>query len=184
VILGLLLAGRAYLPEGDDNPVIKDFNERVHRYWDLHQKSDKAASPIDKKKEPDPAAIVEHERQLATAIREGRKNAKEGDIFTQPVQKVLVATIQQELSSGTGQKAREMILGEGNPKNPESRAQVVVAVNAKYPATAPLSTVPPSVLLRLPKLPQGLEYRFVGRDLLLFDSEANLIVDILRNAIR
>src|SRR5262245_46249182 len=118
VILALVLAGRAYLPEGDDDPAIKDFNERVHRYWDLHQKADKAASPIDKKKEPDPAAIVEHERQLASAIRQGRKAAKEGDIFTQPAQKVLVAMIRHELSSGSGQKAREMILGEGNPKNP------------------------------------------------------------------
>jgi hypothetical protein len=184
LILTLMLAGAAPRSEGGTDPAIKDFTERVHRYWDLHEKADKAAAPIDKKKEPDPAAIVEHERQLATAIREDRKDAKEGDIFTPAVQKVLVATIQQELASGRGAKAREMILGEGNPKNPESRARVVMAVNAKYPASAPLSTVPPSVLLKLPKLPQGLEYRFVGRDLMLFDSQANLIVDILRNAIR
>jgi hypothetical protein len=57
-------------------------------------------------------------------------------------------------------------------------------VNAKYPPNAPLSTMPPTVLLNLPKLPQGLEYRFVGKHLILFDSKANLIVDILRNAIR
>jgi hypothetical protein len=47
-----------------------------------------------------------------------------------------------------------------------------------------LSTMPPSLLLNLPKLPEGLEYRFVGRNLILYDSKANLIVDILRNAIR
>ena len=38
--------------------------------------------------------------------------------------------------------AREMILGEGNPKNPESKARVDLVVNAKYPPNAPLSTVP------------------------------------------
>jgi len=77
-----------------------------------------------------------------------------------------------------------MILGEGNPKNAESPARVDLVVNGKYPPNAPLSTVPPSVLLSLPKLPQGMEYRFVGRHLILFDSKANLIVDVLRNAIR
>jgi hypothetical protein len=44
--------------------------------------------------------------------------------------------------------------------------------------------MPPSVLLRLPKLPKGLEYRFVGKHLILYDMKANLIVDIFRNAVR
>jgi hypothetical protein len=34
----------------------------------------------------------------------------------------------------------------------------------------------------LPPLPECLHYRFVGRDLLLVDSVAQIIVDILRNA--
>jgi hypothetical protein len=36
----------------------------------------------------------------------------------------------------------------------------------------------------LPSLPEELEYRFAGRDLVLLDSEAQLVVDILRDAIR
>jgi hypothetical protein len=43
--------------------------------------------------------------------------------------------------------------------------------------------MPPSVLAVLPRLPEGLEYHFVGRHLFLYDSEAALIVDIMRNAI-
>lgn len=184
VLLALLLVAAGRTQNGESDPAIKDFNERVKQYWDLHKKFEGAAPPIDKKKEPDPAAILQHEQALAQGIREARKGAAEGDIFTPPVQKVFIATIQEQLSSGTGAKAREIILGEGNPKNPESPARVDLAVNAKYPAKAPLSTVPPSVLLKLPKLPEGLEYRFVGRHLILYDSKANLIVDILRNAIR
>jgi hypothetical protein len=173
--------------------VIKDFNNRVGRYWDIHKKAESAAPEIDKKKE-DPSAILQHETALAAAIRAARMNAAEGDIFTAPVQKVFLGLIAQELSSGSrGKTAREIILGEGNPKHPddegdskhpEKPARVVLAVNAKYPSAAPLSTVPPSVLLKLPKLPEGLQYRFVGRHLILLDSKANLIVDILRNAIR
>jgi hypothetical protein len=184
----LLLAGvllGATGTEGDSpGPAIKDFNARVEKYWDLHKKAEGVAPEADKKKEPDPQAIIDHERGLAAAIRAGRSTAAEGDIFTPAVQTVFVATIKQQLSSGRGATARGMILGEGNPKHPESPAKVDLVVNAKYPPNAPLSTVPPSVLLALPKLPQGLEYRFVGRHLILLDSKANLIVDILRNAIR
>ena len=48
-----------------------------------------------------------------------------------------------------------------------------------YPLDAPRSTVPPSLLLTLPPLPSSLHYRFVGRDLILLDSVAQLIVDVL-----
>jgi hypothetical protein len=183
ILTGVLLG---IFPGSDKNPVIDDFNDRVQKYWDIHKKAESAAPESDKKKEPDPAAIIAHETATADAIRAARKNAAEGDIFTPPVQKILIRTIKQQLSSGAGAKAREMILGEGNPKSPESESasRVAVQVNAKYPSSAPLSTVPPSVLLKLPKLPQGLEYRFVGRHLILFDSKANLIVDIVRNAVR
>ena len=39
--------------------------------------------------------------------------------------------------------------------------------------------VPPGLLLTLPELPKGLEYRFVGRDLILLDTEPGLIVDFI-----
>jgi hypothetical protein len=55
-------------------------------------------------------------------------------------------------------------------------------VNAAYPDSAPLSTVPPTLLLRLPKLPKEVEFRFVGRDLVLYDAYADLIVDFVPNA--
>ena len=51
-------------------------------------------------------------------------------------------------------------------------------MNADYPETAALATVPPLILARLPRLPDGLEYRFMGRDLILRDTNANLIVDL------
>jgi len=60
--------------------------------------------------------------------------------------------------------------------------QSPASVNAPYPKNAALATVPPLLLLRLPKLPDGLEYRFMGRDLILHDTTANIVVDILREA--
>ena len=50
---------------------------------------------------------------------------------------------------------------------------------ARWRSGWPRSTVPPSVLLTLPPLPPSLHYRFVGRDLILVDSVAQLVVDLL-----
>jgi hypothetical protein len=54
----------------------------------------------------------------------------------------------------------------------------VLKVNTPYTADA-LPTVPPNVLANLPQLPEDLEYRILGRDLILRDVHANLIVDFV-----
>lgn len=73
-------------------------------------------------------------------------------------------------------------MGE-NPRAPGVPGDVKVAVNARYPPNVPYTTLPPALLLRLPTLPDGLEYRFVGRALILRDVDAALIVDFLPNAL-
>ena len=57
-------------------------------------------------------------------------------------------------------------------------------VNDPYPHHVPLQSMPPSLLQSLPKLPKELDYRVVGRDSVLRDTEANLIVDFIPDAIR
>ena len=61
---------------------------------------------------------------------------------------------------------------------------VKLQVNAEYPDSAPLMTVPPNILAALPKLPEDLEYRFVSKHMILLDVHANLIVDYVLNAIQ
>ena len=56
-------------------------------------------------------------------------------------------------------------------------------MNAYYPDDAPLSSVPPSLLLNLPALPEEVRYRFVGRHLILRDTDANVILDFLRDVV-
>jgi hypothetical protein len=50
-------------------------------------------------------------------------------------------------------------------------------VNATYPVKVPLQSTPPTLLLDLSQLPSEVEYRIVGRDLVLRDVGANLVVD-------
>jgi len=127
----------------------------------------------------DPTIIAQHEQQLAGAIRALRPNAKQGEIFTPAAQKTIAGIIKTRLDSN----ARTTILGEGNPKSSESSTPINLAVNATYPPSASVSTMPPSLLMALPTLPPEVEFRFVGHSLILRDVKANMIVDVMPNAI-
>ena len=76
--------------------------------------------------------------------------------------------------------------GDDGPETKEAsratrgRPRCRLKVNAKYPRRAPLPTVPPNLLARLPQLPEDVEYRIVGKDLILRDVDANIIVDFIR----
>jgi hypothetical protein len=59
------------------------------------------------------------------------------------------------------------------------RERATLAVNARYPDSVPLSTVPPQVLKGLPELSEELEYRFVGDSLILLDPHAHIIADYM-----
>src|SRR5207342_3447357 len=65
----------------------------------------------------------------------------------------------------------------------EVPVKVPPAINTDYPTILPLATVPPGLLLKLPTLPADLEYRFLGRHLILRDIKANLIVDFIPDAV-
>jgi len=56
-------------------------------------------------------------------------------------------------------------------------------VNYPYPETKDLTQMPPTLLLKLPQLPKEVKYRFVGRHLLLVDTDNGLIVDYMTNAL-
>lgn len=164
-----------------DASVMKDFNDRVAKYVELHKRLDRELPTL--KDKSNPAEIAAHKQGLATAIRAARLNAQPGDIFFEGVRPQLLAIIRKEVRGTAGRDARETIK-EGNPKEEGTATKKMqMSVNAPYPDDAPLSSVPPSLLLKLPKLPEEVDYRFVGRDLILRDIAANLIVDFMREVI-
>lgn len=55
-------------------------------------------------------------------------------------------------------------------------------INQGYPEKVPLQSTPPTLLLNLPELPKGLEYRILDRELVLRDVSANIVVDYIPNA--
>jgi hypothetical protein len=163
-------------------PVISSFQERLDGYVKIRKQATGKVPPL--KKEATPAEIQQRENALAAAVRNARSDAKAGDIFGPDVKPIFNKLLQGAFSGSQGNKVRATIK-EGNPKHEKApgEAEPVVQVNAIYPSSAPLSTVPPSLLMRLPKLPKDIEYRFVGRTLVLRDRESNIIIDYLKEAV-
>ena len=120
----------------------------------------------------DPREIQRAELVLAARIRMARAGAKRGDIFTREI----AAAFRRALSAEMNPRTWAAIMQD----NPE---EFEYAINGVYPKGRPLSTMPPNILAKLPALPPGLEYRFVGRHLILHDTDANIIIDRLPRAI-
>ena len=157
------------LATSEEREALRHFQEEVAEYAELHAKQ------LAKLGAQDPLATQE---ALARAIEAKRAQAEPGDIFQPEIQPLFRRLIAEQLKGPDALDARKAVV-EGNPGLEEESVPIVVRVNAVYPLAAPRSTVPPSVLLTLPPLPSCLHYRFVVRDLVLVDSVAQLIVDVL-----
>ena len=157
---------------------LKDFQSHIQDYVALHKKAS-ASVPSIPKNVDDPTIIAQHEMRLANAIRALRPKAKQGDIFTPDAQKSIAAIIKAKLD----RNVKATALGDGNPRSPESPSPISLAINATYPSSAPVSTMPPSLLMALPTLPPEVEFRFVGHSLILRDVKAIIIVDVMPNAV-
>jgi len=161
-------------------PEWTDFSENVKNYTSLVDKLEKSLPPLPDKAEAE--QIAAHKKALTDAVREARKNAQLGEIFNPTTRERIIAITRTEVRGPEGKAAKKTI-AEDNPNKPGQAAQAPLAVNAVYPDGAPLSTVPPTLLLRLPKLPETVEYRFVGKALVLRDVRANIVVDYVPNAL-
>lgn len=157
-----------------DAKVVGDFQARVAAYVALHNKIEGAIKPLSKEATPQQIDVVL--RDLFQGIAAARATAKPGDIFTPEVQAYMRRVLAKVFSGPDGQQRRASILDE----NPIGTA---VRVNGLYPDAIPLSTMPPQLIEALPKLPDEVEYRFVGDRLILFDHHAHLMVDYVDRAL-
>jgi hypothetical protein len=127
---------------------------------------------------------------LAAEIRRERRHAKQGDVFRHEVQPLFRRALAEELRDPMALDTRHT-LGEGNPETRRgveqdrdiARLDITLVVNGLYPPGRSFSTMPPRLLQRLPPLPPSIDYRFVGRDLVLVDTIASLVIDYLPNAV-
>jgi hypothetical protein len=169
-----------------DAETLRKFQHEVEEYVELRKDALKQIPPLDDKTTP--AKADAYQTALTNAIIAYRKGSKRGDIFKPEVEQAIRRTLHREFSGPQGPALLNDIK-QGNPKvegNPlpqdpskEVKQNVTVAVNARYPESAPYSSVPPSLLLKLPLLPPQVRYRFIGRTLILRDTEADVILDFI-----
>lgn len=158
----------------DRERALKAFTERVKAYAD---KKKELKSGLPAPKPGDKAATGRAEQvedTLAARLKAARREAKPGAVFADaaPYFKQIIEHDAETRGIRDAYAAMQEVPAQSPP-----------AVNAIYPEKAALATVPPLILVNLPRLPDGLEYRFMGRDLILRDREANIIVDFVPGAV-
>jgi hypothetical protein len=159
-------------PVNADSAIIQDFERRVAEYVQL-RKNEEAKLPR-LRATASQEKIAHHERHLATAIVNARSSAKQGDIFTPPVEKEFRRLIGLAMQSSGAARVRKSLQNEDH-------VAVKPQINHSYPWDAALPATPPTILLNLPAVPPDIEYRLLNRTLVLLDTKANLIIDFITN---
>jgi len=169
-----------------DPEVLRKFQHEIVEYVDMQRDLLHRIPRVTEKSTPE--EIAAHRKKMTDGIQAERRDEKQGAIFKPKVATAFRSVVHRELARPEGQAMlREIRAGnprvEGNPRPQDPTREymrpVRVAVNAVYPDDAPLSSVPPSLLLHLPELPEQVKYGFVGRTLILRDTEANVILDYI-----
>lgn len=164
---------RRSVPEIDEHAAA-DFHERIEDYERIHRHAARGLPHFHLEMES--ANIVERQQSLAKNIQALRQQAKEGDIFTPAI----TAYFSREIGAAYEENGDAI---RATLQLDKGASQRHVQVNHPYPESNPYTIMPPTLLARLPQLPQILEYRIIHRDLLLRDVESNLVVDIARRVI-
>lgn len=151
-----------------------EFTRRVGEYVALHRKIEDSLPRLSK--DASPQEIDNYQRELGRLIAKARAAARPADVFTKEIRAYFRRQIAAAFAGPEGRKLRGSIMDE-NP------GAIRLAVNARYPDSVPLATMPPQVLAELPRLPEELEYRFIGSRLILLDVHAHLIVDYIDGAL-
>jgi hypothetical protein len=157
-----------------DSALIQDFENRVKDYLKLQQQVDAALTAL--KPTVSSGAISRHEHELAEGIRKARAGAVQGSIFTPQIAAEFRRLITITMQGADARHIRES-LEHAEP------VSLSLRVGDPWPPGVPLQSTPPTLLMNLPPLDKGLEYRVLADSLALHDTRANLIVDFVPNAI-
>ena len=157
-----------------DAKVMADFEKRVSQYTALHRKLESTLPPLPK--EATPQQIDNHQSGLSQLLAKARAGAKPGEFFTQDVRELFRRYMKRAFAGAEGKQLRALVMDE-NP------GRIRLTVNGRYPDSVPVVTVPPQVLQALTKLPDDLEYRFIGDTLVMLDVHAHVVVDLIDSAV-
>jgi hypothetical protein len=153
-----------------DAETTAEFLRRVNDYAAMRSRLEVGLPPLVVTTNADEIESFEH--RLAERIRHAR-GRRRGQLFTAPMEGQLKRMLADRLHPATLAAMMEDGPGEFD-----------VDVNDTYSKRYALATMPANLLQVLPDLPKDLEYRFVGRHLILRDARANIILDEIPYAVR
>jgi hypothetical protein len=170
-------AAQAQNPSAPDlkSPGFQEFSDRVQKYVQLHKSVEGTLPKLKSTNEPE--LLEAHQKMLTRKIKAARVHAKRGDIFTPAAAEAFRKVLSTEFQ-GPHSSHAQATMKQGAPLN-----QVHLQVNQVYPASVPYTSVPPTLLQNLPKLPDEVAYRAVSNDLVLLDVKTNLVLDYLSGVI-
>jgi hypothetical protein len=172
----LLVAAALALLEmqaGPDDAALAELSSRIDAYVALHRRLEGPVPTIQSSGDAD--EVRRAVEALGSKIRKARQDARQGAIFTPAV----AALIRVRIDTGCGGDLDAVHAAAHDEIPPMPRA----VVNGHWPGPA-MTFMSPRVLCQLPPLPEELEYRFVNRDLVLWDAHADVVVDVLPGALR
>jgi hypothetical protein len=177
---GAAAAACAVLSAGDlyaAQPPLEAFKAAVHQYAQVHRAIERQLPRLHSTR--DAQEIREHVNAMASALQTARAGAREGDIFTPAIGVLLRDRISDALAA-RGFRPADVIAASVEESDDEAPMPIVTG---RFPWRRG-AAMWPCIIDALPALPQELQYRIVGSDLVLVDIHADLVVDVLRNAVR
>lgn len=157
-----------------DKRLVDTFNRHVKDYLKQRDRVRKKLIPLSKEAKPE--EIEAYQKSFVEGLRAMRAGTKQGYIFMPDFAEYVRTIIKVEFPARDKAEMKETIL-DADTKG------VPLKVNHPYPETKEMAQTPATLLLKLPQLPKELKYRFVGRHMLLVDTDNNLIVDYMLNAL-
>jgi hypothetical protein len=164
-------------PDAAQPVSLLQFTGAIHQYVQLHRRVEQQLPPF--RAHSEAQDVIESSNAMASALQTARASAREGDLFTPEVASLLRMRVSDALAKH-GFLPEDMVAATLEEADETAALPVV---NGRFPWRR-AAAMWPCVLDALPRLPHELQYRFVGRDLVLVDTHADLVVDILRNAVR
>jgi hypothetical protein len=154
--------------------VIREFTRGVDRYMNMRWMLEAPLGPDALCADPEETQRARTE--LANALRSERAAALPGNIFTPGVAEFF----RQQIATTFHEDEYQLSIYREDP---------TTGIPIELPAAEVNGILPwgvgerlwPSLMMRLPALPDELEYRIVGHDLVLLDVSIDLVVDIVAN---
>lgn len=175
ILICIPIAAISQAPSPDEQKALDAFAHKAKQYVAMEH-----GLPADKMKPTTDVKQLEQQREaLRQAVLQARPDAKQGDFFTPEAATAFRRLLARTMSGPDGAMIRASLA------HAEPGAPPILKVNGVFPDTGgqPAQSVPPTLLLNLPRLPKGLQYAIAGKTLALRDDATNLVIDLLPNAL-